>query len=1481
MALILDELKPLRMYKGKFFYPFNDKDRMKNGIIYLLTPNQQSSIEVMNNPFASLNRIMYRSYFLEKNIQYVINDPTKKLEEDTNLLGSEYNTELNEAVNMDGSKTGVILEDTSLMINEDGLNTTLFFPEEVDAILEASTKTKYGVYNFSNIFRKMLYMKRIRTQKEVLKMYEKIKAQVPHLKYTYVDPKLYKGKNLYYDWSYYTEAFFNNIPRGYIGERGNDLLYNYLSKFLGSDRFGTYTQKTIVVPIDDWITADINSINYMKSLNPISMLLRMTRNRLDEVKKLYGNFLILFLTKDIYFTLNINEFKFPADHSKLTGLIKRVQARDFKDAESTDRDSKRVIVMKLADRIERDSNIKLNNLSGGSDTMTKKDLEDTGLLDNPNLSDNEEIKKAALVNKLDKIADKSTDIDDAEKTLKNPTDKDEETWLKELLVDLASKDGTQMNAARISRMNQTKKDILGKEIAGKSISQLMMQFRKNDDIEEESIPIDSIDEDWKHVKFTNFNKSYELDPDITAMFMHFQDTQHPMNVLSIEKENTSTSEDYQETWTCQYEDAETGKRFTMKLDIPTLMDNRFMKLRGNEKILLGQLMLLPITKTGADTVQVVSNYNKIFIRRKSPSGLSKSTPIINKLVKALDKYEGKDFKVYPGDNSKVCTKYELPMEFVDIASLYSKIVFKDESYISFNMDELVKIPFDRTYINEEHKKLPEDKLNQIYLGVYVKNGKRQPIFGSLDMAILTTIQEHDTSKKFADLYIKASVAKRLMYSDASIMSTDIPVGVLLSYLIGLQTLLNKMNVEYRFSETRPIKGETYFKFNDGYLAYTNTTNAQNLILNGLMNCDFSDYSIKEINSKDLWLDMLDNFGGRIKADGFDNFYDLMFDPITKEICHMLNIPDNFIDGMIYASNLLVDNKYIKHTDIGGNRLRTNEVIVGHLYLVLAKAYGAYRNMIKRNKSQATFTAKRSAVIDSLLNHDQTSGDLTRANPLQEAEAASKVTFKGLSGMNSDRAFSIDKRTYDKSMLGVLGLSTGFASTVGINRQTTIDAGVINKRGFVKTRDPKELSNINTFTVMEALSPMAVNHDDPIRTCMAFTQTVQHQMTVKKSMPNLVTTGADEALPYITSNKFAYKCPFDNAKVIDMTADYIIIQDTDTNQCDYIDIREVIQKNSDGGFYITTKLDPIVKVGDKIKKDQIIAYNKGCYGKAIGEENGNDDKIAYNIGTLAKVAIMDTDLGYEDSCVVDNTVSEALATEFVVQKDINLPRNSNVYNLVKIGDQVQEGDALMIFQDAFDEKEANELLRSLSKENEVLSDLGRKQIHAKVTGVIQDIKVYRTCDIELLSPTLQKLCNDYDAKINKLKKVMDKYHIDKKYTLESTGKLPMEGKLKATEGVKIEFYIKVYDKFGIGDKLVFSQALKGVNSYIIPPGDEAYTDFRKNEHINAFLTIDGVMARMVSSALTLGLTNKILIELARSCQEKLGIKWRPMQDILKD
>ena len=66
-----------------------------------------------------------------------------------------------------------------------------------------------------------------------------------------------------------------------------------------------------------------------------------------------------------------------------------------------------------------------------------------------------------------------------------------------------------------------------------------------------------------------------------------------------------------------------------------------------------------------------------------------------------------------------------------------------------------------------------------------------------------------------------------------------------------------------------------------------------------------------------------------------------------------------------------------------------------------------------------------------------------------------------------------------------------------------------------------------------------------------------------------------------------------------------------------------------------------------------------YDAPIGE-SGN---IAFNVGTLAKVAIINTDEGFEDSAIVTETMAERMATNIIVQKDVVLPKETNVYNLI--------------------------------------------------------------------------------------------------------------------------------------------------------------------------------------------------------------------------
>lgn len=1497
MAIFLNEAKPLNIYNGIYLYPINKKDKNKGSIVYLFTPNKQSSFNLLkyNLSKGSLNAGLFKSYFIEKNIDIILNNTNNQNSLTVNNESIDYDHNLLEDLDYIQENSNFQLTDNCLKYDDEDIKYRTYFNEyvenlineDIDLLNEAIDSNK-----FTSVFKKLLYKYRMKNQQEVLQLYNEVKEQFPFITNTFVDTKLYKNRNLIYDWSFYTEIFLKNKKKYKFNLDYNmELIISFFNKFILDKRFSFYSHKTILIPVNDWCNPNDNITDYKNSNNPISFLLRLLfleSSILDSWKE----YTIAFISNnEKFFTLNLNEFTKSLHYPKLvTNLRKLITLSDSTDIDNTT-DSKNVILMKMVNTLSQ-SGIKINNLSGSTSSLTKENILTSGLMDNPSVTKDPEIKKAILINKLDKIAEKSKSEEDALQSMEEDNEKEKE-WLTQLLLDLQTEDGVKLDKVRAARHDKTQKELLSKVIKGKSVKELLEQFKTNNDIPETSIPIDNIDEHWQKVKYPNFNKVYtdkDMQADIVAMFHHFTHVTHPLNILNINSENTSTSEDFVETWTVNYEDAESGKRFTMKLDLPIMIDNRFMKLRGNEKTLIGQLMLLPIVKTDNDTVQIVSNYNKIFVRRKSPSGLGKSTPIVNRLCKLLTKYEGKDIKISFGDNRKICNKYELPISFVDMASQFSIIKFKDGSYIDFNLDNLKSIKFDKSLITDKKlANLSDIELENKYFACYVNSNKLKVPIDLEEMPLDEYIRDIicSQSEEIKKEYESINFAKRLMYSEASILATKIPIIIVCAYAIGLQRVLDRIGIKYEFSEKRPTKGNFFLKFLDGYLIYEARSDSDHLLMNGLTQFDTEEYSISEINSKDMWLSVLDDFGGRIKADGLDNFYDLMMDPITVEICNILHIPSDYIGALLYASGLLVDNKYNKHSDITGNRLRVNEVIVGHLYQVLAKEFGAYRNTVKRNNKQASFTAKQSAVIDSLLTHDQTSSDVSTMTPILEIETANKVTFKGLSGMNSDRAFSMDKRSYDKSMLGILSQSTGFAGTVGINRQLTIDAGIINKRGFMSATKNKDLDNLSTLCAMEALAPMTANHNDPMRNAMMFVQSVSHGMTVRKGMPSLITSGMDEALVFLTGDKFAYKFKGKKGKVVDMTNEYIIVEDTNTHKRDFIDLRETIRKNSDGGFYLTTKLSPNenIKIGSILKENDIVAYDHKSYSPSIGHgDRKNPNLLSYNLGTLSTVGILQTDLGFEDSCVVDEYVSEALTTEFCVQKSVALPTTSNIYFIVNKGEDIEEGNPLIIFTDSFEDEDANEILSSLAKDNDAfLSDIGRKQVHSKVSGKVQDIKIYRTCEMSKLSPSLQKLVKAYEYKIDKLKKVMKDNSIPKEHELESTSKLDQQGKLKNVEGILIEFYIKTVDKYGVGDKLVFGPTgLKGVNSYVIPKKDAATAEYYGDkEKISAFLTCSGIGARMTPSAITTGLLNKALIALTRQVQEELGIEWRSIQEIMTD
>ena len=1171
--------------------------------------------------------------------------------------------------------------------------------------------------------------------------------------------------------------------------------------------------KLVFIPVDVWAGEyGEEAINYENAANRHSLanLLRLMLNRTAKMKSNIPGFVFIFSGGPDWFAVNVDELK----NSDKTPILSNLKL--FLSAKRS-----------------------VKGVTGT--TNTEKAKKESG----------NKAKKDEAVKKIQQAASQANSEEEAIEIL----DKDPE--FKDLLQSIEDDEygAPKFSNARTERMSAAQKKFLDSTVNGKSVKELIEQEKKNE-LSSSALPVHSINDEWQDQKFINFGKEYDVDQDIVTAIHSFSEKDYPVVVTELTVEDTSTSLDYINTYHVSMEDS-SGKRFTLVFDIPKFRNDRFLKLRGNEKVISGQLMNLPCTKTDDDTVQLVSNYNKIFIYRYG--SLGKAHPVSDRLLKALRKYKGDKVKIVFGDNSRICNKYSLPIDYVDLASFINTIETK-EFIFYFNQDEYKKY-------NADYNKGTPFCVRKSNNEVYYHTG--ESFDESISMHILNWIADPELN----ELYNSQKASTKCMYSQASIMSSKIPLIVVLGVTMKFTDILKRAKIKYTIEDKR-IKydpdRQSAIRFADCYLLY-DITYESSMLMNGLKDVPTEAYDFADMEKKRTWLDFLDEFGGRIIADGLENFSQVFVDPITKEICEDIKIPTDYHDLLIYANNLLVDTKYNKHTDITSNRFRTNEIIAGHTYKALARSYCDYRTNMKRGKA-ATMTIKRSAVIDDILQNPVTS-DLSAMTPLLELEACNTATFKGLSGLNTDRAYSLDKRTFDESMKNKLSLSTGFASNVGINRQVTMDMDIHGKRGYIKNSAPDDNSVAKVFSATEAVTPFGATRDDPFRTAMTHIQTSKHSMPTNKSCPLLVTNGADEAMAYMVSDTYVFKAK-EAGVVEEIVPDDHMILKYKSGKNDIVDLTEHSRKNSDGGFYITIKLDTDMKVKQKFTEGEIVAYDKSTFSSKVGEANS----LAYNVGVLARAAILTTDEGFEDSTTISAWMSEAMGSNVDTEIPVSLAKNVNIYNIVKPGDRIEEGDPLLIFQNAFDDKDANMLLKNIT-DSDFVSDLGRIRIKAKYTGFVQDVKIYRTCELDDMSDSLKKLVTDYEKKIKAKKALYKKYDLEGANTLEPDYKMPQTGILKDTvDGVLICFYIKYIDKLGIGDKLVWQSANKGVIKDIFPVGMEPFTKHAPNKPIHAMGSSRSFNARMVTSPIISGALNKMLIGLDEQVKQIMGIKVPDVEDI---
>ena len=319
---------------------------------------------------------------------------------------------------------------------------------------------------------------------------------------------------------------------------------------------------------------------------------------------------------------------------------------------------------------------------------------------------------------------------------------------------------------------------------------------------------------------------------------------------------------------------------------------------------------------------------------------------------------------------------------------------------------------------------------------------------------------------------------------------------------------------------------------------------------------------------------------------------------------------------------------------------------------------------------------------------------------------------------------------------------------------------------------------------------------------------KHVIPVKNASPALISNGVDEAIRFHLSSDFVVNADEDGEVVDYDQKNGVLMLKYKSGKTRAIDLSPHIVKNGGGGFFLNNTLVTNLQVGDKFKKDEALAWHKDFF------KNDSVNGLRMNVGVLEKVAVTSSYDTYNDSTVITQKLAKEAEADMTFCKQVVIGKNSNVYDMRKVGDQISIGDPLMSFDTSFDDSDLNKMLSNLSDENkEVLEENSSNIIKSKYAGRIIDIKIYSTVDVGELSPSLQKIVKSYYNRVDSKKKFVSKYDSPDNKSIvkcglllnETTGKVTpnvygvVRGQ-KVEDSVLIEFYIEHGDVMGVGDKL---------------------------------------------------------------------------------
>lgn len=935
------------------------------------------------------------------------------------------------------------------------------------------SNSKYLTYYTDRLYSGKLFNKSFRVDKRVEReeLYKTINDNFSFIK-TPITFNQVKLKNVYFDLVFYNQMFFKYAKSNIHIRRRASEYFNYVGKLAQDPRFDNYKTKLMFIDVRSW--AD-------KIDNPLFYIFYCLKLKLFELLEPLGDIDIIVYDDTKFFKFNpakYDEKEFPLLKLMLSKLYKGL---NLSNDELVDKEIER-------EEIKADITNTVNNKFPSDNSNNIEEDEDVDDEDFDDLEDSDDDLKISdeIDNEDEKIDDTpDTDIDDIEEEPINISKKELEKKLKDKidsddnlvkeLKKLNTDNPTGKSSIYMNRENYLREKQKAIKIENLDIEKFLNTESLNIEIPEVDIStkISSTNENVKKIKFGNFEKTYAnvSKQDTLNEILNLNNMEIPIFVKDIKIEDSSDELNYKETYRVSLEDPN-GVKHSLTFDMPKLIDDKYIYINGNKKFIMKQLFMKPVVKTGPDTVQIITNYNKIFITRYG----TKMSPKIERLKRTLAN-PNVGLNIEYGDNTSINTKYRTTLDYDELGkSFYS--IKNNKIELLFNQEKV----FERL----GDTKLKDD---DFCIGFY-HDGK--PIIISfktekIDGSDLVDFIVKNLNDKALKIYNETTPGgKSFMYSRAKIMNKHVPLILLLGYCEGITTVLKKANIKHYFTDKRPTisEDEGSIPFADGYLVYDKYPFENSLLMNALTSIPTKAFEYSAFDERETYVELFGVlYSAKNLANAFNTFYEFMIDPITKEVLTDLDYPTDFVSLVIFANSLLSDNTYITENNMNLYRIRSTEIINGLLHKQIANAYAKYRNTAN-NKNPVKLSIPKDAVIKELLTVNILEEHST-LNPIYEIEKMRAVTSKGPDGLNLENAYTQDKRAYDKTMMGIVGMSSSPDANVGVVKTLTLEPNIVSSRGYIDINDSdyKSLNDVNLFTPAELLTPTGSSHDDAVRTAI--------------------------------------------------------------------------------------------------------------------------------------------------------------------------------------------------------------------------------------------------------------------------------------------------------------------------------------------------------------------------------------------------------------